>query len=110
MRSVDCTFCVIRHHFTVAVEEHFQVLALAPWVALGRWELLESWVARNVDRLFELLVRHGATGTFFTLGRVGQRHATLPVHCPLAELDARLHRGDWQRLRFVHGHGATEYL
>jgi polysaccharide deacetylase family protein (PEP-CTERM system associated) len=68
---------VIRHYFTVDVEEHFQVRALAPWVARERWESLESRVARNVDRLLQLLAAHGATGTFFTLGWVAERQPAM---------------------------------
>lgn len=65
------------HHFTVDVEEHFQVLALAPYVPRERWEKLESRVARNVDRLLELLARHGAQATFFTLGWVAERQPAM---------------------------------
>jgi hypothetical protein len=40
--------------------EHFQVLALAPYAPRERWDSFESRVARNVDRLIELLAE--ATG------------------------------------------------
>jgi len=68
---------MIRHHFTVDVEEHFQVLALAPYVPRERWDTLESRVAGNVQRLLELLGRHGATGTFFILGWVAERQPAM---------------------------------
>ncbi len=68
---------MIRHHFTVDVEEHFQVLALAPYVPRARWDTLESRVADSVQRLLELLARHGATGTFFVLGCVAERQPAM---------------------------------
>jgi polysaccharide deacetylase family protein (PEP-CTERM system associated) len=68
---------MIRHHFTVDVEEHFQVLALAPYVARERWDGLESRVAGNVERLLGLLERHEATGTFFILGWVAERQPAM---------------------------------
>ena len=67
----------IRHHFTVDVEEHFQVLALAPYVPRDQWDALESRVAANVQRLLELLGRHRATGTFFILGCVAERQPAM---------------------------------
>lgn len=66
-----------RHYFTVDVEEHFQVLALAPYVSRDRWDTLESRVARNVGILLEVLARGGATGTFFTLGWVAERQPAM---------------------------------
>ena len=68
---------VIHHHFTVDVEEHFQVLALAPFIPRQRWETLESRAARNVERLLDLLARHSATATFFTLGWVAERQPAM---------------------------------
>ena len=68
---------MILHHFTVDVEEHFQVHALAPYVPRESWETLESRVASNVERLLGLLDRHGATGTFFILGWVAERQPAM---------------------------------
>ena len=53
------------------------MLALAPWVPRERWAAHESRVAANVDRLLGLLARHGATGTFFTLGWVAERQPAM---------------------------------
>jgi polysaccharide deacetylase family protein (PEP-CTERM system associated) len=64
---------VTRHFFTVDVEEHFQVSAFEDFVPRRDWESLESRVGRNVDRLLEILARHGVTGTFFTLGWIAER-------------------------------------
>ena len=89
---------MIRHHFTVDVEEHFQVLALAPWVPRERWESLESRVARNVDRLLELLARHGATGTFFTLGWVAERQPAMVKAIAAAGHEVASHGYDHRRV------------
>jgi len=89
---------VIRHYFTVDVEEHFQVRALAPWVARERWDGLESRVARNVDRLLELLARHGATGTFFTLGWVAERQPAMVKAIAAAGHELASHGWDHRRV------------
>lgn len=64
----------VRHFFTVDVEEYFQVAALAPWAPMQRWETFESRVEAQIDRLLELLARHDARATFFTVGWVAERH------------------------------------
>jgi polysaccharide deacetylase family protein (PEP-CTERM system associated) len=68
---------VIRHHFTVDVEEYFQVLALAPHVPRDAWDDIPSRVEASVDRILALLDEHDARGTFFTLGWIGERHPEL---------------------------------
>lgn len=62
------------HHFTIDVEEYFQVSAFEAHVPRERWDRLESRVARNVQDLLELLADHGARATFFVLGWVAERH------------------------------------
>lgn len=64
---------MIRHHFTVDVEEYFQVTALEPHVRRDAWSGFESRVAESMSRLLELLARHDAHGTFFVLGWLAQR-------------------------------------
>ena len=59
--------------FTVDVEESFHASAIEPFVPRSRWSEQSSRVERGVDRLLDLLERHGATGTFFTLGLVAER-------------------------------------
>lgn len=63
------------HHFTVDVEEYFQVSAFEQSVPKARWITLESRVQRSVRLLLDLLKEHDAHGTFFVLGWVA-------VHCP----------------------------
>jgi polysaccharide deacetylase family protein (PEP-CTERM system associated) len=68
---------MIAHHFTVDLEEYFQVSAFESRVSRSEWERFESRVAGQVARLLELLARHEARATFFTLGWVAERHAEL---------------------------------
>lgn len=63
--------------FTVDVEDWFQVNAFEPYVSRDAWPTYESRVERNTDQLLQLCADHGATGTFFTLGWVAERHPAL---------------------------------
>ena len=86
------------HHFTVDFEEHFQVLALAPYVPREQWESLESRVAGNVERLLALLGRHGAVGTFFTLGWVAERQPGMIKAIAAAGHEVASHGYDHRRV------------
>jgi len=68
---------MIAHHFTIDLEEYFQVSAFASRVARSDWEHFESRVTREVARLLELLAQHEARATFFVLGWVAERQAGL---------------------------------
>ena len=59
---------------SIDVEDYFQVAAFAPYIDRSKWESLECRVERNVDLILELLDRHGAQATFFTLGWIAERH------------------------------------
>ena len=65
------------HHFTVDVEEYFQVVALSRVVERSRWESYESRVERSTDLILELLDQHDVRGTFFTLGWIAKRYPEL---------------------------------
>jgi polysaccharide deacetylase family protein (PEP-CTERM system associated) len=65
------------HHFTVDVEEYFQVSAFERHVSRERWTELESRVTASVERLLHLLGEQQVRGTFFVLGWVGARHPRL---------------------------------
>jgi polysaccharide deacetylase family protein (PEP-CTERM system associated) len=62
------------HHFTVDVEEYFQVSAFESRVARAGWDRLESRVVDSVELLLDLLARYGARATFFVLGWIAERH------------------------------------
>ncbi|HWA57915.1 MAG TPA: XrtA system polysaccharide deacetylase [Gemmatimonadales bacterium] len=62
------------HIFTVDVEDYFQVNAFEGVVDRADWDRFPTRVEQNTDRLLELLGRHNAHGTFFTLGWVAQHH------------------------------------
>ena len=63
-----------RHHFTVDVEEWFQVSAFEGWLDRASWSDFESRIAYGLDPLLDLLARAGAKATFFVLGWIAERH------------------------------------
>jgi len=67
----------MRHHFTIDVEEYFQVAAFQRHVPPRRWPLLESRVRAQMDVLLELLGRHGARATCFVVGWLAERQPDL---------------------------------
>lgn len=67
----------IVHHFTVDVEEHFQVSALEHVVPRASWSTQESRVGDNVRRLLEVMDEARVRGTFFVLGWVAEREGAL---------------------------------
>ena len=68
---------MIAHHFTVDVEEYFQVAAFATRVQRSEWGRLQSRVAAQVAQLLELLERYRTRATFFVLGWVAKRQPEL---------------------------------
>ncbi len=67
----------VHHHFTVDVEESFQVSAMIPFVERSTWDTYPSRVAHGVEVLLQLLSDRDAQGTFFVLGWIGKRHREL---------------------------------
>lgn len=67
----------MQHLFTVDLEEYFQVSAFERIAPRDRWDSFPSRIAGNVNLLLELLSRHGAAATFFTLGWIADRHPAL---------------------------------
>ncbi|MFI5235118.1 MAG: XrtA system polysaccharide deacetylase [Gemmatimonadales bacterium] len=68
---------MLRHHFTVDVEEYFQVSALEPFVARTEWATRQSRVTAGVRELLDLMNAASATGTFFVLGWLAERRPEL---------------------------------
>ncbi|MFZ5624230.1 MAG: XrtA system polysaccharide deacetylase [Gemmatimonadota bacterium] len=62
------------HLFSVDVEEYFQVNAFESVVPRDDWDRYPTRLRPSVEVLLDLLDRHGAKGTFFTLGWVAERH------------------------------------
>jgi polysaccharide deacetylase family protein (PEP-CTERM system associated) len=90
----------VRHFFTVDVEEYFQVLALEPWAPREKWDSFPSLVEPQVERLLELLARHDARGTFFTVGWVAERHPALIRTIAAAGHELASHT--WDHVRVTH--------
>ena len=67
----------VRHHFTVDVEEYFQVAALAPYISRGEWETTPRRVEVGMRLLLDLMAEHDALGTFFVLGWIAERMPAL---------------------------------
>jgi polysaccharide deacetylase family protein (PEP-CTERM system associated) len=62
---------------TIDVEDYFQVEAFANVIDRGDWEKHEPRVARNTQRLLDLLADTSVVGTFFVLGWVAKRNSEL---------------------------------
>jgi polysaccharide deacetylase family protein (PEP-CTERM system associated) len=62
---------------TVDVEDYYQVSAFEPHVRRDEWDLYESRVERNTERVLELFDAHQIRATFFMLGIVAERHPGL---------------------------------
>lgn len=86
------------HHFTVDVEEYFQVSAMEPWVDRSDWDTLESRVERSTLHLLRLLQAHGARGTFFVLGWIAERHPDLVRRIADGGHELASHGWDHQRV------------
>jgi polysaccharide deacetylase family protein (PEP-CTERM system associated) len=67
----------IRHHFTVDVEEYFQVSAFEPYVSRSSWDDLPSRVVLSIRLILDLLAEHDARATFFILSWVAERQRAL---------------------------------
>jgi len=90
--------CVIRHHFTVDVEEYFQVSAFESRVCRADWDRFESRVVGSVYRLLELLARHEGRATFFVVGWVAERHPDLVREIAHAGHEIASHSWDHARV------------
>jgi len=88
------------HHFTVDLEEYFQVSAFESRVSRSAWTRFESRVAGQVALLLDLLARHEARATFFVLGWVAERQADLIRTIVRAGHEIASH--GWDHVRVTH--------
>jgi len=91
---------VTAHHFTVDLEEYFQVSAFESRVPRSAWTRFESRVAGQVALLLELLARHEARATFFVLGWVAERQSGLIRTIARAGHEIASH--GWDHTRVTH--------
>jgi len=89
---------LIAHHFTVDVEEYFQVSAFESVVPHDTWDRFESRVAASVSRVLDLLARHDARGTFFILGWLAERHPGMVRRIAEAGHEIASHGWDHRRV------------
>ncbi|MGI9181747.1 MAG: XrtA system polysaccharide deacetylase [Longimicrobiaceae bacterium] len=89
---------MIAHHFTVDVEEYFQVSAFEPRVPRESWDGLESRVVASMSRLLDILAEHEARGTFFVLGWIAERHPELVRAIAAAGHEVASHGQDHRRV------------
>jgi polysaccharide deacetylase family protein (PEP-CTERM system associated) len=75
--AVAPVLVMVAHHFTIDVEEYYQVAAFEPYVARSTWKDLDSRVARQMELLLALLAAHNARATCFVLGWVAERQPEL---------------------------------
>ena len=90
----------LAHHFTVDVEEYFQVSAFEALVPRSRWTQLESRVAASVDVLLGLCDEANVRGTFFTLGWIAQHHPD--VVRAIADAGHEVASHGWDHKRIIH--------
>jgi polysaccharide deacetylase family protein (PEP-CTERM system associated) len=86
------------HHFTVDVEDYFQVSALEPVVPRSNWGTLESRVVANTERVLALLADHDVRGTMFTVGWVAERFPDLVKRMAAAGHEIASHTWDHRRV------------
>lgn len=62
---------------TIDVEDYFQVTAFERHVRRDQWDNCELRVAKNTQRILEMLDEYGVKATFFVLGWVAEREPAL---------------------------------
>jgi polysaccharide deacetylase family protein (PEP-CTERM system associated) len=81
---------------TVDVEDYFHVSAFASVVSPSEWDLYESRVCRNTERLLAIFEQAGVHATFFVLGWVADRYPSLV---------RRIHRAGHELASHSYDHG-----
>lgn len=88
----------LAHHFTVDVEEYFQVSAFDDLVRRAEWESYPSRVTPAIERLLDLLAQAGARATFFVLGWLAARQPDLVRRIAGAGHEIASHGWDHRRV------------
>ena len=88
------------HHFTIDLEEYFQVSAFEGRVPRSDWGRLESRVEGQVALLLDLLARHEARATVFALGWLAERQVALIQTIARAGHEIASH--GWDHVRVTH--------
>jgi polysaccharide deacetylase family protein (PEP-CTERM system associated) len=88
------------HHFTVDLEEYFQVSAFEPCVARSAWDGIPPRLLEQMGPLLEILARHKARATFFVLGWVAERQPELIRAIAAAGHEIASH--GWDHVRVTH--------
>ncbi len=86
------------HHFTVDVEEYFQVSAFEGVVPSSEWHRYPSRVEPAIDRLCQLLAEAEARATFFVLGWLASRQPSLVRRIADAGHEIASHGWDQRRV------------
>jgi len=88
------------HHFTIDLEEYFQVSAFESRVARTEWGRFESRLVGQVALLLDLLARHEARATVFVLGWVAARQPDLIR--AIAQAGHEIASHGWDHARVTH--------
>jgi len=86
------------HHFTVDVEEYFQVSALEPYAPRGRWDQFPRRLEVGLRALLDLLSEHDAGATFFVLGWIAERSPELVREIVARGHEVASHGSDHRRV------------
>lgn len=89
---------MVRHHFTVDVEEYFHASALESVAPRAAWANFESRLSSGVRRLLDELARHDARATFFVLGWVAARRPDVVREIAAAGHEIASHGWDHRRV------------
>jgi len=67
----------ILNALTVDVEDWYHICAVGDYLPQDKWDAYEVRVTKTVERVLEMLDRHGTKVTFFVLGYVAEHHPDL---------------------------------
>jgi polysaccharide deacetylase family protein (PEP-CTERM system associated) len=81
----------IANAMTIDVEDYFHVEAVAPTIDRKDWDGLPARVARNTERLLDILAEAKTQATFFLLGWIAQRHPALVKRIAVAGHEVARH-------------------